>query len=149
MVTADKLENTFQCCGAWMNQGGALPLIIAIIRSSFFRSSLFLPFFETHQTITHHGLKFKSLRDSNSIFIIKDKPKSFPAAAIALKERNESFEELKTEWLKFGTACSIAFKDKPEYLKILNVDQPLRFRSKNDTEEPDEETAETNPPDQT
>jgi hypothetical protein len=70
-------------------------------------------------------------------------------AALALKERNDSFEELKTEWLKFGTACNIAFKDNPEYLKILNVDQPLRVRSKNDAEEPDDETGETPPPDQT
>jgi hypothetical protein len=81
MVTADKLENAFQCCGAWMNQGGALPLIIAIIGSSFFGSSLLLGFFETHHTITHFGLKFKGLWNSNSIFIIKDNPGSFPAAA--------------------------------------------------------------------
>lgn len=111
------------------------------------KSEILLPLGEFGVTAEKMQARLDGLERLRRLNEVQERKKG--EAALALKERNDSFEELKTEWLKFGTACHIAFKDNPEYLKILNVDQPLRFRSKNDNEEPDDETGETLPPDQT
>jgi hypothetical protein len=51
-------------------------------------------------------------------------------AAIALKERNESYKELRTAWQKFKTVCLIVFENNQEHLKMLNVKPPAARTTK-------------------
>ncbi|MCX6584353.1 MAG: hypothetical protein NT166_29615 [Candidatus Aminicenantes bacterium] len=54
-------------------------------------------------------------------------------AAIALKERNESYKELRTAWQKFKTVCLIVFENNLEHLKMLNI-RPPAVRTKKSAE---------------
>jgi hypothetical protein len=54
-------------------------------------------------------------------------------AAIALRERTESYDELRIAWYKFKTVCLIVFKKNQEHLKMLNI-RPPAARTK--TEKP-------------
>ncbi|MDQ1273827.1 MAG: hypothetical protein QG591_2457 [Planctomycetota bacterium] len=45
-------------------------------------------------------------------------------AAIARRERTESYDELRIAWGKFKTVCLIVFKKNQEHLKMLNIKPP-------------------------
>jgi hypothetical protein len=53
-------------------------------------------------------------------------------AAIALKERTDSYNQLRIAWHKFKTVCLIVFKKNQEHLKMLNI-RPPAVRTTNGT----------------
>jgi len=67
-------------------------------------------------------------------------------AAIALKERNESYKELRTAWQKFKTVCLIVFENNLEHLKMLNIRPPAVRTKKSAEPEPPTPPAPPVPP---
>jgi hypothetical protein len=68
----------------------------------------------------------KALRVLNDI---QEKKKG--EAAIARKERTDSYQELRIAWQKFKTVCLIKFENNPEHLKMLNIKPPaVRTKTK-------------------
>jgi len=53
-------------------------------------------------------------------------------AAIAKKERDDTYQELRIAWSKFKTVCLIKFEKNQEYLKMLNI-RPPAVRTKTGT----------------
>jgi len=64
-------------------------------------------------------------------------------AAIALKERTESYNILRVAWHKFKTVCHIVFAKNQEHLKLLNINPPaVRVRTTKGTSSKKSKTAE-------
>ncbi|MDQ1353640.1 MAG: hypothetical protein QG657_3946 [Acidobacteriota bacterium] len=54
-------------------------------------------------------------------------------AAVALKERTESYDKLRVAWHKFKTVCLIKFEKNQEHLKFLNIKPPAVRTTKKTT----------------